>query len=156
MSYINNALFIQKVWKSYRTRNKIKVLFIDLPRDLQRKIIYYISEPVYLKYMSNSIKKIIYIRINTFWDNIDTYKIIFHKENSIYDYLSHIQVTDLINLIRLIDKYYVILDIDKLNFFIYIINTLNINYHISSDSVTKDKLSWDIFLRYYNILKMKI
>lgn len=116
--YTNYAITIQKIYKGYYIRKKLKIYY-NLPRDLQRKIIWHINSDLYLRNYNSSVSKIIYRRYKEFYNkyiyivsnnNIDIY---------IYNYLDIYTVfyTDLISLVKLSIKYYTIMKISKIPFF---------------------------------------
>lgn len=52
-------IIIQKHYKGYYCRKKLKNLFYNLPTDIQKKIIYFINENIYFKNYIKSIRNII-------------------------------------------------------------------------------------------------
>lgn len=60
MNYKKYLLKIQKIYKGYIVRKKLKNIFYILPRDIQNKILYYIRLPIYYKRYYKKIEKIIY------------------------------------------------------------------------------------------------
>tara|TARA_Y100000816_G_C26039422_1_gene544320 strand:- start:696 stop:1217 length:522 start_codon:yes stop_codon:yes gene_type:complete len=60
MNYKKYLLKIQKVYKGYYVRNKLKNLFYNLPKDIQNIVLYYIRLPIYYKRYCNTLEKIIY------------------------------------------------------------------------------------------------
>ena len=62
---------IQKTYRGYYIRKKIKQIFIKLPNDLQKKILFFINENIYIKKYNKTIRNII---------NKKTYNIIFHYQ----------------------------------------------------------------------------
>lgn len=62
---------IQKLFRGYYIRKKIKKIFIKLPNDLQEKILFFVNENLYIKKYNKTIRNII---------NKKTYNIIFHYQ----------------------------------------------------------------------------
>jgi hypothetical protein len=151
--YQGYCIIIQKHYKSYRTRRKIESLFINLPLDLQRKILFHIREPLYLQRVYNKISGVINPKIETFIENIDYESIMFEKEASIYFYLSREEIDSLCYLLSLIFKYRIILSRNLLKEMYTIVNTLHINYIISDVENTVYKNEWSPLIRHFNQLK---
>lgn len=147
------CIIIQKYWKSYRTRWKIKSLFINLPTDLQRKVLFHIREPLYLRKVYNRISGIIHPKLETFIENIDYESIMFEKEPSLFFYLNGSDIDQLCYLLTLIFKYRTILSKNLLKEMYYILNTLHINYIICDVKNTVFKNEWIPLIRHFNNLK---
>jgi hypothetical protein len=60
---------IQKVYRAYYIRKKLKNIYFKLPEDIQKKILFFVNENIYIKKYNNVIRKII---------NKKTYNIILH------------------------------------------------------------------------------
>lgn len=148
---------IQSVYKSHRTRKKIDKLFVDLPRELQQKVIHYMREPLYLKRVHDKITSYIYPKITLFLEDLDFAVIIFSKTESIYDYLSRPQLNYCYYLLRILTKYYKIINKKKIQDFINVCNTLEINYVISTYDNSIYKTEWleflDLFKKFIQVLK---
>lgn len=135
-----SVTIIQKCFKGYRTRKKLKNLFYNLPDDLQKKIIYYINEPIYYKkycmnlnsVIRNKSIKILNIRTNRILRN-DTDKLNINYITTCY---------------KLFNKYSMILYLNELKYlyalsdeFLYIANHMlfthfdieTINYIIDNE-----------------------
>jgi len=151
--YQDYCIIIQKYYKSYRTRKKIDSLFINLPLDLQRKVLFYIREPLNLIRVYNKISGVINPKIETFIENIDYESIMFEKEASIYFYLSREEIESLCYLLSLIFKYRIILSRNLVKEMYNIVNTLHINYIISDVKNTVYKNEWTPLIRHFNQLK---
>ena len=147
------CIIIQKHYKAYRTRNKMKSLFIDLPRDLQRKVLFYIREPLYLRKVYRRISNIIYPKINTFLDGLDHTGIFFDREASLFHYLSPDQISKLCYLLNLTFKYHSILHKNSLRELYNITNVLHITYMLCDVENTVYKNEWISVLRHFNQLK---
>ena len=147
------CIIIQKYYKSYRTRNKLKSLFIHLPEDLQRKVLFYIREPLYLSRVYQTISSIIYPKINTFLENLDHEAIFFDRESSLYHYLSPVQISIFCYLLNLTFKYYSILPKNLIKEMYNITNTLHINYILCDVENTVYKNEWTCLIRHFNQLK---
>ena len=147
------CIIIQKHYKSYRTRQKIASLFINLPLDLQRKVLFHIREPLYLKRFYNKIAGVINPKIETFIENIDYEYIMFEKEASIYFYLSCGEIESLCYLLSLIFKYRIVLSKNLLKEMYTIVNTLHINYIICDVENTVYKNEWTPLISHFNQFK---
>jgi hypothetical protein len=146
-------LMIQKCWKSYKTRLKISTLFINLPRDLQIKIIFHMSDSLYYKKLYNCICKIIYPKINTFIENINYTNILYERVVSIYEYLSDEELINFCYLCRIIVKYISILNTKKLKDFIHLANMIHINYLVLEVENTIFIHEWIPVIKHINLLK---
>jgi len=114
--YTDPVITIQKMYKGYYIRKKLKIYY-NLPRDLQRKIIWHINSDLYLRNYNSSVSKIIYGRYKEFYNKY----ISFAPNDTIYIYIYSdvftIFYTDLISLVKLSIKYYTIIKISKIPFF---------------------------------------
>lgn len=133
-----NIIYIQKLYKGHYVRKKISNIFLKLPNDLQKHIIYYMNINIYYKkykkklnlIIENKYKNVINIYSNRLKidinDIIKSYYI-YNKYNSIINsnYLKYLYVlsNDLIIICNfIIDNYYNTLnDYDNYNN-MYIIN----------------------------------
>ena len=147
------AIIIQKHYKAYRTRNNIKSLFINLPEDLQKRVLFYIREPLYLYKVYQKISSIIYHKINIFLENLDHEAIFFDKEASLYHYLSPDQINRFCYLLYLTFKYHSILPTDLRREMYNITNTLHITYILCDVENTVYKNEWTCLIRHFNQLK---
>lgn len=66
--FYKNATLIQSCYKGYYVRQKLK-RFYNLPRDLQRKIIWHMNKDIYLRHFNCSLWKIIKYRYDEFFNN---------------------------------------------------------------------------------------
>jgi hypothetical protein len=80
---INSIIKIQSVYRSYHIRKKLKI-FNKLPRDLQRKILWYVNEDIYIKHYNNSIANIIYNKHKNFHKNVEYTEILNARYNTYY------------------------------------------------------------------------
>jgi|LauGreDrversion4_2_1035121.scaffolds.fasta_scaffold122735_2 hypothetical protein len=111
---INNyANIIQKIFKGNKARTKMKI-FIKLPDELQRKIIFYIREPLYLSKLNILYNKFLYHRINKINNEINFNKIIYSRYEDIYRYLTDENIKNFSNVLSLIIKYNKILTNKKI------------------------------------------
>jgi hypothetical protein len=114
--YTDYAIMIQKIYKGYYIRKKLKIYY-NLPRDLQRKIIWHINSDLYLRYYNSSVSKIIYRRYKEFYDKYisiapnNTLNIYIYSDTFIEIY------TNLLPLVKLSIKYYTIIKISKIPYF---------------------------------------
>ena len=147
------CVIIQKHYKAHRTRNKINSLFINLPLDLQRRVLYYISEPLYLTRVYKTISRIITPKIEIFLDDIDHESIFFDREASIYHYFDPEQINRLCYLLQLIFKYKSILSKNIIKEVYNVTNTLHITYILCDVDNTVYKNEWSSLIRHFNQLK---
>lgn len=145
-------LTIQKIWRGFKSRTKIKNLFIILPRELQKIVIYHMSSNLYFKKQYSVICNIIYKKINKFCETVNYDAIIFIKTHDIKVYLSSSQINELSTLLKLIIKYNIILCKKKIKEIIFITNTLHINYILSNVEILETKKDWEPLVEYFNIL----
>jgi hypothetical protein len=59
LTHNNNILNIQKTFRGYKTRKKIKNIYIKLPSDIQNIILYYINLPIYYLNYYKKIRNIV-------------------------------------------------------------------------------------------------
>ena len=96
IEYRKNAIYIQKCWRSYRSRSRINKIYILLPEELQKKVIFYIRENYLIKkHHHDIIYKILENKIEKDWFNID---------NNYYAFQNNIQ--NLLNIFYLFNKYF--------------------------------------------------
>ena len=60
------AINIQKIFRGNKTRKNIKNIYMNLPDDIQRKIVYYIREQHYYNKYKNVMRKIVYNKLSKF------------------------------------------------------------------------------------------
>lgn len=150
--YDEYVIKIQKVYKGYYIRKKLKIYY-NLPRDLQRKIIWHINKNLYLKQFNSSISKIIYKRFETFYNN-EKYKM---KINQFYNLLQYTVIGqlqlfisiennfiyDLLSIIKLAVKYEKIIDIFQIIEYIkfkYVTRVLHYSKYIYNDKYNHELL----------------
>jgi hypothetical protein len=97
------------MYKGYYIRKKLKIYF-NLPRDLQRKIIWHINSDLYLRHYNSSITKLIYKRHEDFYYKymyiiLEIYKNIYFNTDNFDEFYG-----DLISLIKISMKYNKILN----------------------------------------------
>lgn len=129
--YTKHAIVIQKIYKGYYIRKKLKIYY-NLPRDLQRKIIWHINSDHYLRHYSSSVSKIIYNRYKEF--NQLYYKSLFPNFD-IPDTMYNSLINDLISLINISIKYYPIIKIYKIPYhsnFNYLCSVIIITNHYNN------------------------
>ena len=117
--YFKPTIIIQKMYKGYYIRKKLKIYY-NLPRDLQRKIIWHINSDLYLRNYNSSVSKIIYRRYQEFYNKY----ISISQNNTLNMYINYYisaevegvseVYTDLISLVKLSIKYYLIMNIYKI------------------------------------------
>ena len=68
--FFNKSIIkIQKIYRAFMIRKKLKKIFYNLPKEIQHKILFFINKNFYIKKYNNVIRKII---------NKKTYNIILH------------------------------------------------------------------------------
>lgn len=130
--YIKNIIKIQKVFRAYMIRKKTKY-FIELPIDIQHKIITYIRDDFYINKQNQKIAKIILnkidlfikmnfyipLQVNYLFGAIEFYNFQINNSNDLESYVlnTHPNANYLINhvlyLFYLLDKYHPIITIQK-------------------------------------------
>ena len=148
------CVIIQRHYKGYRTRRKIKDLFINLPLDLQRKVLFHMREPMYLSRVYDKISNIITIKIDNFLNSIDYESIIFYREPSVYYYFFPCEIDNLCYILRLIVKYYKVLPKNSLKEILKITDTLHSNYIVCNSENSIYKREWAELLRYFDVIKL--
>lgn len=119
ITYEKNAILIQKMYKGYYIRKKLKIYY-KLPTDLQRKIVWHINSDLYLKHYSSSVAKIIYNRYKTFFRNTtlknllgavigDSNNILYINSNDFSNFFIEYD-----SLLKLTIKYHYILNSSKI------------------------------------------
>ena len=116
LMYTKYAIMIQKMYKGYYIRKKLKIYY-NLPRDLQRKIIWHVNSDLYLRNYNSSVSKIIYRRYTDFYN-----KYIYITPNNTLNVYIDSDVftelyTNLISLVRLSIKYRSIINVYKIPFY---------------------------------------
>lgn len=116
--YYYKILYIQKIYKGYYCRKKLKTLFYNLPCDIQKIIIYYINEHIYYKNVIKTYNKIIIKKSLNLSHNIINSK--------------KISLDNISELYYLTSKYYSILNINFLKYLYVISNPLCdiLNYYM--------------------------
>ena len=115
--YNNRIIRIQKTYRGYKCRKKLKTIFYKLPTDIQKHIISFISE-------DNT--------YNTYYNKLRT--IIFNKTSKLY-YINTIPTSMtfgyIYNAYKLYVKYYKIIYLNDLKYvFVLSEDLINIIYHI--------------------------
>jgi hypothetical protein len=147
--YTKHAIVIQKIYKGYYIRKKLKIYY-NLPRDLQRKIIWHINSDLYLRHYSSSVSKIIYNRYKEF-NQLYFYKSL-HRDFDIHDIKYNSLINDLISLINISIKYYPIIKINKIPYhsnFNYLCTIIKITYYYNNNYLNNNLL---LILEKYNLL----
>jgi len=108
--YYYKIIYIQKIYKGYHCRKKLKILFYNLPCDIQKIIIYYINEPIYYKNVVKTYNKIIIKK---------SFKLSHTMIN-----LKKTSLNDIAKIYYLAAKYYSILNINFLKYLYVISNDI--------------------------------
>lgn len=141
--YLKKIIQIQKVYKGYYTRKKLKIYY-NLPRDLQRKIIWHINKDIYLKHFHCSIFKLIKKYYINFFKNQNYIDILtdnfIHElilNNSAYLIVSQFSC-DILHLMKITLKYKEILIISDIVLHMNLIKNYNLKYikYLSKESET--------------------
>lgn len=131
--YKKYVLLIQKKFKGYYVRKKLKNLFYNLPLDIQKIVLYYINLPIYNTRYYRKIQTIIYKKNN--------YIFINNKYN----------INKIINSYYLFNKYYIVLN---LNFLKYnYVNAKDLLFRLNSDFyLLINNVDIYTIMQYYNFL----
>ena len=102
------SIIIQKYYKGYKQRKLIKNIYINLPIDLQKHIIYFIRQDHYYKRYKLIINKIIEPKLSTLISEL--YNLWYNDNQNLFSiYLSN-NINYVINTYELYKKYYMILN----------------------------------------------
>ena len=102
------SIIIQKYYKGYKQRKLIKYIYINLPIDLQKHIIYFIRQDHYYKRYKLIINKIIEPKLSTLISEL--YNLWYNDNQNLFSiYLSN-NINYVINTYELYKKYYMILN----------------------------------------------
>ena len=143
--YYHKIIYIQKLYKGYHCRKKLKTIFYNLPCDIQKIVIYYINEAIYYNNVVKTYNKIIIKKSLNLSHNIVNF-----KKTSLYDieklyYLSAKYISVLnINFLKYL---YVISNelCDIINMYMFhIIPSYTINYNLL-DNINVDDINPDIY-----------
>jgi hypothetical protein len=161
----NYAIIIQKIFKGYYTRRKLKI-FYKLPRDLQRKVIWHLNKDIYTRHFHASIANLIYKKLNHFNNNtsnlqfitLKSYTDLFAIQYFIEDHKDNeytIFKEELRYIIKLLIKYNIIIDISNvLTNLLIISNYCEVKYCLNNTQPffynTQDKT---LFKNFNNLLK---
>ena len=88
----SSALSIQKMYIGYRTRQKIKNLFLKLPTEIQKIVLWYMREPLYIKRYYSKLSNILVNKttyITLYENNINYYE---NMVNSYVLYTKYIKI----------------------------------------------------------------
>ena len=120
-----SSIKIQKVYKGYYVRKKL-ILFYNLPRDLQRKIIWHINKDIYNRHFNCNIAKLIYKKYDSFCKNEYNKKVIDENKYYIFsaennknniNYNNHTKFKeDLRHLVKITLKYSCIINFKKIKY----------------------------------------
>ena len=96
-----SILYIQKMYIGYRTRRKLKNIFVKLPNDLQNIVLWYMREPIYIKRYYNVISKILDRKIINITISENSYDY-YRKISNVYTlYTKYINITSIFNTMLL-------------------------------------------------------
>tara|TARA_Y100001980_G_C14543496_1_gene322252 strand:+ start:333 stop:968 length:636 start_codon:yes stop_codon:yes gene_type:complete len=122
------AIKIQSVYKGYRQRKLINIVYKRLPDDIQRKILYYVKRNTYIKRYINAVKKAVVLRLDNFIRNIENMGIrrwnYWDDDRKLGVYILNNE-NKVIESCYLYNKYYKILDNEYKEPFIYIVKTIS-------------------------------
>ncbi len=112
--------FIQRMYRGYYIRRKLKNIYYNLPCDLQKKILYYVNKDVYY---TNSVKKIIYNRYTRICDNSHyRYVLRLYTKQRLLDYMNEYPLTVSTLIEQLLSLYHLSIKYDfivKPNYYYY-------------------------------------
>jgi len=106
------CIIIQKFYNGYKCRKKLKILFYNLPCDIQKRIIFFININIYNERYNKSLRNIIRNKSNRVIDNQEG-----NKKN----------IKDIIDIYYLNNKYRQILYLNDLKF-LYVYSEDIVNY----------------------------
>jgi len=155
LMYTEHAIMIQKIYKGYYIRKKLKIYY-NLPRDLQRKIIWHINSYLYLRNYNSSISKIIFNRYKEFYKkykqflgdhygnyiNLSVYNLTLNNMT----YLNFIN--DLISICKITIKYIKIINIYRIPHFYQISCVTKL---LITELIDKNSDDYIIFNSFYKL-----
>ena len=157
--YINHIITIQKIYRSYICRKKLKSLFYNLPDELKNIVVKYLKEDYYNKRFNKSISKILHNRFNILFGNqMDP----FFRNIALPNGVLHLEYyRSIINILNLYTKYIDIIDIEYNNNlltisncvwydFIYPLSGGNIIYFDNGNIIDQES---EIYKNLYDSLK---
>ena len=147
MNYKNHLLKIQKCYKGFIVRKKLKNLFYNLPRDIQTIVLYYIKLSYYHKCYYKKIENIIYKKSIQLYSVNDKFDINYLKK-SYYLFNKYNQILNLnfLKYIYIINKNFLY----QLNYDIYTLINNNYDTLIFTDDIFYSQHSFIIFNDSYN------
>jgi len=86
--YSNYIIKIQSIWRSHRIREKIKSLYINLPREIQNIVLYFMREEYRSHKFRESCSKIYYTKIHKLEYQLAS--LYFHYQNNFYEFEDYI------------------------------------------------------------------
>ena len=167
------AIVIQKIYKGYRSRQKINNIYKKLPTELQHMILFYVRQDYYYNRYTKTIGRIVQnkltISLNNIINDLDNV-MIFAYLDRLYNYLTK-NNKDILHIIGMFIKYYAVIEKSIIikNYccnlqikFINIINKLNNNlidydFHPNSEYLnhnnnnSRNNLRNELFDIIYNI-----
>lgn len=147
------AIKIQSAYKGFYIRRKLKIYY-NLPRDLQRKIIWHVNTDIYQKHFYSSVFKLIKNRYIKFIRDTNYYNIILNYSSHIYYIKLHHPelykefIMELLSIMKISIKYYQIIDTKKIEKYIMIIKKFN---EIYIQKIPRESEEFVILSR-YNLL----
>ena len=139
----NNAIVIQKYWRSYKKRIYINNIYSKLPCDIQSKILYYVRQEYYYKKSIKTLNNIIENRIINCC--LDLNERFLMKNFNQWDLLETINYLD-INIINIINNFKLYSD------YYHIIKKTNRseNFNRKKNKFMEDLYDSYIIVRHYN------
>ena len=96
---------IQSLWRGFKQRRMMNVIYKRLPEDLQIKILYFVKRDTYQKRYIEKIKNIVQKRISSI-----AFRSIYDYKNITNSYILY-RSDNIINVCRLYNKYYKLIDV---------------------------------------------
>ena len=140
-NFLNQIIKIQALYRAYYARKKLKI-FYNLPRDLQRKVIFNINKDIHLKHFHCSISNIIYAKYKKLEEDSDIEKLLNYI-NHIYNLYNNI-INELYHILKLTIKYKNILSFKYINLhYPNILNLIHIRMLYVNKNSNEFKLLYD-------------
>jgi hypothetical protein len=146
------------VYKGYYIRNKLKK-FYRLPRDIQKKVIWYMNSDIYLRHYNSTLTKLVHNKIATFVlfnnDSLNYHKISFQR--NLYLNLSKEFFTEFKYIIRLIVKYEQIIDFIKIKKYLsqihkfilfYYFEEYCLNINCNNQTINKNDKNFELLQKF--------
>lgn len=158
LKHSDNIINIQKTFRGYKTRKKIKNIYIRLPDDIQNMVLFYINLPIYYnnyyKKLNQIIKKKTKDLIYYNYNHIPGNKLNMDYISNCYYYINKYHAVMNINEIKILyvfnDELKLIINDFIYNYFIDIPNINILHNNIFAEIINFENNSFDKLILLYN------